>query len=268
MADAKYELEPNEAQELETYRRQARERQQRRWDDEVRRARRAARRRKALAFVWALLTPIGIATLLVIQMCGCHLPPAPVLPPTTQRISIAKLYKPSGSFCTAWKVDDDMIATAGHCCDPETIEYRLEGPYATGSDITVLVDDDVRDICILKAELSGPALKLGARDPELGAFVFTAGYPRGYYLVSLGLWSGRAEWLIKGKTEIGTLASTVSQPGASGSPVMDSSGRVVGLINACPVITDNGTTTTMETVSIMSPIEFLRADIRAARRKL
>ncbi len=171
------------------------------------------------------------------------------LPPTLMPVSVAKL-DTGGGFCTAWKVGKTLVATAGHCCDEDS-QFKLEGANSVpGSELKVLIDNDETDVCVLRGQMRGPVLALALVDPPIGAFVFTAGYPRGRFLMSMGLWSGRHEE--------SSISSTVSNPGASGSPVMDDQGNVVALLNAY--------VPGMDSLTISTSLEDLRNAVNAARK--
>lgn len=252
--------------ELSRYRQAELHAQHKAKQEAIARAERSRRRALAIPLVSSIITPIMLAILLALQMCGCART-APAFPPTTMAIPIGKLLRTTSEgfgFCTVWKVDDNLVATAGHCC-AEGTTYQITGASTVpGAELSVLVDDDENDVCILRGSMLGEPLQLAARDPQLGAIVMTAGYPRGVYLRSMGLWSGRISWQNKaGRTESGSVTSTYSQPGASGSPVLDQDGRVVGLINACGMEPDG--VHSLELISIATPVEKIRDAIRKAR---
>lgn len=148
-------------------------------------------------------------------------------------VSKLNMHTPSGrGFCTAWKIGDGLLATAGHCCDAK-YTYTLEGGYAPDhtSSPTILVDDDVHDVCIMRGDLDGDVIALGT-EPEVGAPVWTGGYPAGWFLLSAGTWSGRDQ---DGR---GICSSVVTQ-GASGSPILDERGLAVGIVTATVGQIDN-----------------------------
>lgn len=128
--------------------------------------------------------------------------------------------------CTAWKVGTHLAMTAGHCCKPETLMYRAIGAHAvSGGFFTSLIDDDKHDICVLRGEILGDVIPLALRDPIIGGRIWTAGYPHGTFLISDGFWAGRDD---DGQ---GVTSSTV-WGGASGSPVMNTSGQAIGVLVA------------------------------------
>jgi V8-like Glu-specific endopeptidase len=189
--------------------------------------------------------------------------------PSVARLVVVKDGKEEG-FCTVFKVGEDLAMTAGHCCgeDHDEVEemindllgvkpekhvmtYHATGPHAVyGAAFTVLHDDDKHDVCLMRGKLLGAPLALAAHDPALGSRVWTAGYPKTELLFSDGLWSGRDD-------DGDSKASVAVWGGASGSPVMDGDGRVVGVLRAFYP--------PMSNFSLIAPLEWLRAAMSMAR---
>jgi hypothetical protein len=164
----------------------------------------------------------------------------------------------SDGKCTAWKVADDLVVTAGHCCTKGKT-YILQGPYAVpGTEAHVLVDlkeddDDgiwTHDICVMRGRLRGKAIKLAKQDPPIGAHIWTLGYPHGTFLISEGIWSGRNE-------EGAGVCSSVARGGASGSPILDANSNAVGVLVATWTDADN--------ITLVASLERLRMAVRKAR---
>jgi hypothetical protein len=181
--------------------------------------------------------------------------------PTKSSPAVAKMELPGGGTCTAWKIGHNLVASAGHCCalpdsedyDPRkhTGVYTLKGPHAIpGSELTVLVDDDDHDVCILRGAMRGAPINLALWDPQIGERVWTAGYPRGYFVISEGFWSGRdddGDWGV---------ASQFVSFGASGSPLLNVRNEAVGIVVMLIRGTDN--------LALMSPLEHVRAALQKA----
>lgn len=159
--------------------------------------------------------------------------------------------------CTAFKVDERHVMTAGHCCETEeghTFSYSGKGPHAVpGASLKVVFDNDDHDVCVLRGPVVGAPLWLADQDPAIGDRVWTAGWPRNHFLISDGHWSGRRG---TGKDERG-VTSTVGWYGASGSPVMDRRGRVVGVLIEIMRGQDN--------ITRVAPLEWLRSALEHAR---
>lgn len=215
--------------------------------------------------VWVLVTVLFVTSC---SACGKYRSELP----TTSNPAVAQLVKVvdgKAKHCTVFKVGDERAVTAGHCCgseeDPDAdlwallfdevpekhvITYHAQGPHAVpGAAFTVLWDDDEHDICILRGRLRGVPLQLAAHDPALGARVWTAGYPKSDLLFSDGLWSGR-DGSDEGKASIAVWG------GASGSPVMDTDGRVVGVLRAFK--------SPMSNMAFIAPLEWLRHGLMMA----
>lgn len=164
--------------------------------------------------------------------------------------------------CTAWKVGDGLVATAGHCCRDE-VTYTLDGPgVVKGAEARIIVDlydpdkdsEGDKDVCIMKGEVRGEPIRLAAKDPQVGSHIWTVGYPDNIFLISEGIWSGRDE-------ENFGITSSVVRPGASGSPVMNAKGEAVGvLVRFVPNMRSGG-----DSITKVAPIEKLRLALRKAR---
>jgi len=231
--------------------------------------------RQRLWFAGVLTTCFIVMLLMACSSCAYRQYPSEV--PTMSDPAVAQLVtvedgKESG-HCTVFKVGSDLAMTAGHCCgtdedsgaslpnilgalvdlkvDKPVMTYHAKGPHAIpGAGLEVLYDDDEHDVCLLKGKLKGAPLALALHDPALGARVWTAGYPKGQYLISSGYWSGRDE-------DDESVASIAVWGGASGSPVMDSDGRVVGVLRAYYPPLSN--------LAIIASLEWLRTALAQAK---
>jgi len=127
----------------------------------------------------------------------------------------------------------------------------MSGDYSTpGESYTPLVDDDEHDVCVLRGHMSGNSIHIARRDPGVGDSVWTEGFPRGIFLISTGYWSGRDEDLDRGIT-----SSTVGF-GSSGSPILDSENRAVGVVSARYREMDN--------LTIVATVEWMRRALASA----
>jgi len=195
---------------------------------------------------------VVIALLTACSACGSAQHPGQA--PTMSDPAVAKLQalaEDAGS-CTVWKTTDGLAVTAGHCCEMNEI-YSASGPHAVaGATFTVLVDDDIHDVCVLRGELRGNAIKIALYDPKIGERIWTAGYPRGKFLISDGYWAGRDE-------DNEGICSSVVGFGASGSPIMNTRGESVGVL-----IKRFGD---MDNLTFVAPIEWVRRAVLMARTK-
>lgn len=129
-----------------------------------------------------------------------------------------------GYSCTAWKVADGFAVTAGHCCEDKAA-FQLAGARRGVSEATApRVAPDPIDACELIGSITGEVLRLADSEPTLGALVWIEGYPVGEYVLSEGTWSG-----VDADGDAVVTAPGIG-PGASGSPVLDGAGRVVGMV--------------------------------------
>jgi hypothetical protein len=221
---------------------------------------------KDLGLSLSYLKLLAIATLF--SCAGRQYPEAA---PTKMNVAVVKLTSIDHKgeelgYCTGWKLDDNRMVTAGHCCvydkpadDADELEvllglaktkevevphFTMFGPYAIPGETAKPVYRDMKhDICILEGHMRGAPIVLANRDPEIGARVFTAGYPRTTFLISEGLWSGRDD-------DGQAVASIAIWGGASGSPVLDDQGRAVGVSVAM--------WTGFDSLAFIAPLEWLR----------
>lgn len=208
--------------------------------------------------VYSTWVALGIVLVSTCSSCAGRQIPDDV--PTMTDVAVAQLVlieqgKEAG-FCTAFKVGPERIMTAGHCCEPDA-QYITRGPHGVpGNMPTVLYDDDEHDVCVLKGRIAGQAFALANQDPPIGARVWTAGWPKGHFLISDGYWSGRHYDGGDGAGER-SVASTVVCGGASGSAVLDSRSQVVGVIIELVPGSDN--------ITRIAPLEWLRAAATIAK---
>lgn len=221
---------------------------------------------------FATILTIVLVVVFLVSCSSCAEMKYPLPLPTQMDVAVARMItvkdgKEDG-YCTAFKVGDSRIMTAGHCCGTDddnvdadiddilgilngaqpkakpTMEYHAVGTHAIpGESFRVLIDDDDHDVCVLEGHLHGAPLMVAMHDPDIGAQVFTAGYPKAQFLMSQGLWSGR-------NSGDQAMASIAVWGGASGSPVMDSDGRVVGVLRAFYA--------PMSNMAILSAVEWAR----------
>jgi hypothetical protein len=196
----------------------------------------------------AILAVLSVIVLVACSACGARMPGGM---PTDSDPTVARQISPEGNFqCTAWKVGENLVMTAGHCCEDDT-SYTMAGDHAVpGESYTTLVNDDEHDVCVLSGHLDGPVVRIAKRDPYIGEMVWTEGYPRGIFLISTGYWSGR-----NGDLERGITSSTVGF-GSSGSPVLDGDNQAVGVVSARYREMDN--------LTIVATVEWMRRALQKA----
>lgn len=220
------------------------------------------------------LTWVALGVALVSTCASCAARQVPDDVPTLVEPPVAYLVKvvdgKVAGGCTVFKVGDGLVMTAGHCCgyaDPmddintlmglplakHAVSYHATGPYAVpGAALEVVFDDDDHDVCVMRGDMRGAPLTLAAHDPARGERVWTAGFPKGVYLISDGHWSGRND------SDQG-VASVAVWGGASGSPMLDARSHVIGVVQAFYP--------PMSNMTLATPLEWLRNAYTFARTK-
>lgn len=202
---------------------------------------------------WALLL------VFLVSCSSCAMNQYPNDVPTMSDPSVVKLVQMTNGevsgYCTAWKIGEDRIMTAGHCCDKsedDVISYTITGTHAIeGQLINVLYDNDEHDVCVMEGKIKGAPIRFAKFDPLMGQQVWTAGYPKKEYLISSGYWSGRTENGEYAKASVAVFG------GASGSPVMDHNGEAVGVLVAYYP--------PMSNLALLTPLEWMKIAVEIAQ---
>lgn len=136
---------------------------------------------------------------------------------------------PDGDLLTAYHVID---ASGVDACPVEHVAVAADGSEA---DLTLTGFDAYFDVAWMEADVKGdvPYLKLADGSPQAGTEVVAIGNSRGDFLAPragrvtrLGVQAGRASFA----SDTMELTASVA-PGDSGGPVVDASGRAVGVIS-------------------------------------
>jgi regulator of sirC expression with transglutaminase-like and TPR domain/S1-C subfamily serine protease len=177
--------------------------------------------------------------------------------PTTKSLSVEELTnktKPSivvilhtgrqgkaAGLGTGFVVGEGLIATNFHVIG-ESRPITVQFPDGTKHDvISVHASDRHLDLAVVKIDVKGlkplPQLQIGDSDKlRDGQAISALGHPLGLkYSVVAGVLSGKRE--IEG-VEMLQIAMPI-EPGNSGGPVLDSSGKVVGIVSMKSLVTDN-----------------------------
>lgn len=192
---------------------------------------------------------LAFITVFVLACSACGAQQRPDDVPTMSDPAVVKLVMiedgDDAGYCTAWKLSEGFVMTAGHCCeDAKTVTYTARGQHAVpGAEFKVVFDNDNHDVCVMSGKVLGAPIRLARMDPPIGQAVWTAGFPRTEFLISSGYWSGRTE---EGMAK----ASVAVFGGASGSPVMNSDGEAVGVLVAFYP--------PMSNLALLTPIEWMR----------
>lgn len=154
---------------------------------------------------------------------GCQTAVTPSTPRPGPQGAVRKVFIQGEWYGTAWHLSGEYWITADHICedyidsatlgtDPAALVKR--GMYLNGGD----------DLCVLRGPAIGPSLPLGP-EPEFGDRLTFIGFPEGHFGAFEGLYSGVDE--VTGEPMFSTSGG---YGGASGSPVLNARGEVVGVL--------------------------------------
>jgi S1-C subfamily serine protease len=128
-------------------------------------------------------------------------------------------------------VGDHQILTAGHVCR-RAQEYGIQivATDDLGMVTVAQVDrvDDLADLCLLTTEkMVGPPVALATRKPSRGERLYNLAAPRGIFSPGLIL---TFDGFMIGQTDDEVVYTMPSEPGSSGSPIVNSKGELVGIV--------------------------------------
>ncbi len=136
---------------------------------------------------------------------------------------------------TGFLIRPDLVATVNHVvADPVTIALSSGNDTTTG---VVIGSDPSQDLALVRADrpFSGYVFALSSLPPQVGDAVAAMGYPEN---LPLTFTEGTVSGLDRSITVDGgalnglVQTDTAVNPGSSGGPLIDISGRVMGLIDA------------------------------------
>lgn len=183
------------------------------------------------------LRQLSIMVVALVSCADCHEYRPPTNPAISMGPATARLYWDGSFACTAWKLSEHMLMTAGHCA-PEPRVTVDEHDEMTVTPIVITVEgiegpvhvaavDHILDLAILDAGIAGQQADFADDDSlAVGDPVYYHGYPTGVELTVSGYYSGRQMF---GDDAYGVISAPAAG-GASGSAVVDGSGRVVGVL--------------------------------------
>lgn len=146
----------------------------------------------------------------------------------------------SNASGTAWMGPRGYLITAAHVVEGAESASLFRDGRAVGT-AEVVASDPVNDVAVLRPKLTIALpgyLPMAVAAPRLGEHVFTLGYPSPDTMgLTIKLTSGEVSSLAGADAVSGRLddlrlmqVSIPTQPGNSGGPVLDDTGRVVGII--------------------------------------
>ena len=176
--------------------------------------------------LWVVLWTVSTAS-----FADCSSAPGSQLPEMLQRVGFAvvNLRTSDASVGSGFLVADGLVVTSAHLAAEE--DLWVEVPDAGRQRWQGLSTDDELDLAIGRIAAPGDAcLDLREDQPRLGETVYALGNPFGLGLtVTRGIIS--AEPRAIGKTHRVQTDAAIN-PGNSGGPLIDTNGRVVGVVSA------------------------------------
>lgn len=147
-----------------------------------------------------------------------------------------------GGFGTAWAIASDdkqsIFVTAGHVCvdgaeienmlllqgmqSDVIVEYKIDGFAAE-----IVLVDKPNDVCLIKVSKVFKPLQLSQSSPSFGDKIWYVGYPDEQEAVVDGKFVKR----MSGKDAYTDATSMAVYGGASGSPVFNENGYVIGIVD-------------------------------------
>jgi serine protease Do len=142
---------------------------------------------------------------------------------------IVTLHSVDQSVGSGFLIDDGLIVTNAHMLDRGKLSVTFHDGHKARWQ--TLITDDQLDLAVGRVDYAGAGqLLLRDQSPRLGETVYALGNPFGLGLtVSRGIVSAEAK-AIGGQQRWQTDAAI--NPGNSGVPVVDSKGKVIGIVNA------------------------------------
>ncbi len=154
-------------------------------------------------------------------------------------------------FVKNQKINTTTILTAEHVCSmekgfpsfvtvlkKEVTITNINGEKYPG---IIVKKDSENDLCLVEIPVTMQTVEIASKEPKRGEKAFTMGYPGGIYLKNLvnkyvgycsGIVSGMSYNSYTNESIQKTIFSIYSFPGSSGSSIFNSSGQVIGIVQA------------------------------------
>lgn len=155
-----------------------------------------------------------------------------------QVYAIGSMSEESWRGCGFAVNEDGYIVTNAHVIDHAAVGYKIVYRQ-TAYEARLVSRDEIQDVALMKIDTrTSRTLQFTRTVPEAGDTLYTVGYPGRQKLTVLeGAWLGGEIMDENGMTY--TRIQMPLEAGISGSPVIDSSGNVVGIASAISTSTDN-----------------------------
>ncbi len=202
-----------------------------------------------------ILTAVGLAAVWLATLSGCanQKTAAPTAMLSRASNSVVAVGHNGSTIGSAFTLQPNQYVTSLHVAAQSPIYLIAAGGKPTAAKI--IAKDEQRDIAVLSANLSLPALSPRADLPLVGTRVYALGNPFGLGLTATqGIISAHPRSI--GKQHLLQIDAAIN-PGNSGGPLVDANGQVVGLVSSRAAIGSG--------IGFVVPIEFVLSLANANR---
>jgi len=129
-----------------------------------------------------------------------------------------------------------VILTANHVIDNRGVS-RISVVYDTDKTTTGLVfkNDEELDLALVLVPVQLPTLALAKKPPPIYSRLLTVSSADGWYnSISYGYYTGIQDTDLS-KRSLFKVSGAIFYPGASGGPVLNEHGQIVGIVDACDI---------------------------------
>jgi serine protease Do len=164
----------------------------------------------------------------VVNCLKAHSPVVAKVPPSEKRQAEKE---DSSSFGTGFFVATGRVLTNHHVIKPCRTQPKVKYPDFKAEDAFVAAEDEANDLVLLRTNMANSGIGTFRFPPKLGEAVASFGFPYGQALNTSGNFTlGNVTALVGVGDDTGKFQiSAPLQPGNSGGPLLDGSGRVIGV---------------------------------------
>lgn len=180
---------------------------------------------------------IGLLAVAAIAMSGAR-------PDLSRSITIVKVAngRGTGFVLEVPHLPAPIMITNQHVCESYK-QVRITWSDGAITTEEVIRTDAALDLCAITATHNAPTLKLADTPARVNEAVYTEGYPAYRYRASSGVVLQYRNIYIQGQKYFSMETTMHTSPGASGSPVVNSKGEVVGVVQTSGNFGFNGSVT-------------------------